>query len=114
VQDKMKEDETKEKEKKSPKLFEGRTARHSSSCCSKIFMSWIEPMVDYANVKDQKLTIDSYGELGESDKMDAFFEKLEKNWNAVKHTKNDQFVLFKTLFSTFKEQYFTFVFWNTF
>jgi hypothetical protein len=52
-------------------------ARHSSSCLSKIFVSWVEPLVRYANLKDGKLSLDSYGELEESEKVKVYFEKLE-------------------------------------
>ena len=70
--------EDKEEEKEIPKLFEGKKVRYNASWCSKIFVSWVEPLVRYANLKDGKLSIEKYGELEESEKVGVYFEKLEK------------------------------------
>jgi hypothetical protein len=36
-------------EKEKLKLFEGKTARHRSSCISKMFAGWAKPVVDFTN-----------------------------------------------------------------
>ena len=115
VQDKEKEDKTKEEEKENPKLFEGKKARGSSSFCSRIFLSYMNPMIDYTNRTDAKLSLDSYGEIADADKMDGYFDKLEKKWKSVKDVegKTNDYVLFKILFSTFGDKYVMFLFWNT-
>ena len=105
--------EEEEEEKEIPKLFEGKKARYNSSWFSKMSLGWVEPLVSYANLKDGKLSIDSYGELDPDEEVRPYFDKLEKTWNEAKDKKGDN-ILFKVLFSSFKEHYGILLFWNTF
>ena len=96
-----KDDKKEEEEKEIPKLFEGKKVRYNSSWASKIFFGWVEPLVKYANLKDGKLSLDSLGELEESEKVKVYFDKLEKQWDKVKGN-NKENVLFWTLLTSFK------------
>ena len=111
--DKDGKEEKEEEEKEIPKLFEGKKARYNSSCCSKLFVSWVEPLVRYANLKEGKLSIDKYGELEKSEEVGVYFDKLEKKWLQAKGKKGDN-ILFMVLLNSFKGQYGILLFWNTF
>ena len=85
--------------------------RHKSGCCSKGLGNWIVPLIDFTNTRE-KLNLDLYGELPESEQAQHHIELLETVWNRKKHEKGNN-VLLKTLFIAFRRDYISLMFWNT-
>ena len=78
-----------------------------------MFASWAKPVVDYANLKDGKLSIESFGSLSKSEQVHVYLDKLEKQWDQKKTGKGKN-LLFMALLSSFKSKYINLLFWNTF
>ena len=70
--------DTKEKVAKPP-LYQGKKVMAGRHCCSKLFFSWVTPIVDFAR-KYEKLEFEELGELLEEDKVEPNIVKLNEAW----------------------------------
>lgn len=64
-----------------PKLFEGKSPVQNAWWISRVFFTWVSPVMSYAQ-KYEEMTIDSYGKIRDKDLVDHQIEKLRSSWNA--------------------------------
>lgn len=76
-----------------------------------MFHNYMDPMFEYINKdpKENKLTLEQFGDLGEDEKFDSVFEKLEGTWFECrtqllkqKEEDRDRNLYFKNFFWTFR------------
>ena len=70
-------------------------------------------MIRVAN-KETKLSHVQYGELDISEKLEAALPALEHEWEEAIKSKKVGNILFRVVFTAFKWEYFSVLFWNFF
>ena len=82
-------------------MFEGKTPIARAWWISRVFFSWIGPLMKFAQKHDE-LAIENYGDIREKDKVDHQIEKLRGFWEAdVKRGVSNNTLIF-TMFRCYK------------
>ena len=64
--------------------------------------------------KNDAIVLEQLGSLHESEKLESALPILEKKWNEAVKSKAKGNVLFRTVFTAYKWEYFNVLFWNIF
>lgn len=88
---------------KPTQIFKNKIPFQRAGCCSKLFFSWVNPLINYSN-KHKKISIEQLGDLRQCDEVEAHTERLNKIWDRYK-TRGSNNKLFKAVIRLFLGEY---------
>lgn len=62
-------------------LFEGRVPRQRAGCCSRIFFTWVSPLIGFTK-QHGKIEMRHLGSLEETSRINVLIQKLDSCWQA--------------------------------